>query len=75
LGGGSQQQKNQVGYGSLSCFTALFNQYVAIVSLKSTPQNKTTHFTAEEYFAVPFSNLSPHSHLSNAKYSRRPTQM
>ena len=72
---GPQQHKNQLRYGSLSWFTALCHQYVVTLPLISTPRHKTTHCTAEARFAVPFSNLYPLSHLSNAKYSRRPTEM
>ena len=66
--------KNQHGYGSLGWITALCHHYVVTLFLISAPRHKTTHCTAEAGFAVPFSNLSPLSHLSNAKHSRRPTE-
>ena len=49
--------------------------FTSDLSLISTPRHKTTHCTAEARFAVPFSNLYPLPHLSNTKYSRRPTEM
>jgi hypothetical protein len=54
-GGSSQQKKNLLGYGSLSCITALCHQYVTL-SLISAPRHKTAHCTAEARFAVPFSD-------------------
>ena len=74
-GEGRKQTKNLLLYSSLSCFIALCHQYVDILSLISAPKHKNTHCTAEAHFAVPFSKLSPHSHLSNAKYSPRPREM
>ena len=46
-----------------------------ILSLISTPRHKATHCITEARLAVLFPNLYSLSHLSNAKYSRRPAEM